>query len=122
MFLMDIRPLQAMNDQVRAAELHVFEVRPVKLKWAAPREVPPFPPRGRARIHYWLKQTGNVTVTIRNTEGETMRTLQTKSVAGVNDVVWDIRNESGRDVSPGVYQIRVEAGSQKIDTAVTVKP
>jgi photosystem II stability/assembly factor-like uncharacterized protein len=122
MFLMDIRPLQAMNDQVRAAELHVFDIRPVKLKWAAPREVPPFPPRGRARIHYWLKQPGNVTVTIRNTEGETMRTLQAKGVAGLNDAVWDIRNESGRDASSGVYQVTVTAGSREISTTVTVKP
>ncbi|MFN0123233.1 MAG: VPS10 domain-containing protein, partial [Blastocatellia bacterium] len=122
MFLMDIRPLQALNDQVRAAELHVFDVRPVKLKWAAPREVPPFPPRGRARIHYWLKQSGNVTLTVRNAEGETIRTLQTKGVTGVNDAVWDIRNESGRDQSSGVYQVTVTAGSREIATPVTVKP
>ena len=122
MFLMDIRPLQALSDQVRAAELHVFDVRPVKLKWAAPREVPPFPPRGRARIHYWLKQPGNVTLTVRNADGELIRTLQSKGVTGLNDVVWDIRNESGRDVSSGVYQITVTAASQKISTTVTVKP
>jgi hypothetical protein len=99
-----------------------FDVRPVKLKWAAPREVPPFPPRGRARIHYWLKQPGNVTLTVRNAEGETVRTLQTKGVAGMNEAVWDVRNEGGRDLSSGVYQITVEAGSQKISAAVTVKP
>jgi hypothetical protein len=122
MFLMDIRPLQALNDQTRAAELHVFDVRSVKLKWAAPREVPPFPPRGRARIHYWLKQPGNVTLTVRNAEGETIRTLQSKGVAGVNDAVWDIRNESGRDLSSGVYQATVTAGSREISTSVTVKP
>jgi hypothetical protein len=122
MFLMDIRPLQALSDQVRVSELHVFDVRPVKLKWAAPREVLPFPPRGRARIHYWLKQPSNVTVTVRNAEGEPIRTLQAKDVAGVNDAVWDIRNAQGRDVSSGVYQITVALGSREIVTTVTVKP
>ena len=122
MFLLDIRPLQAFTEQVRAAALHVFDVRPVKLKWAAPREVPPFPPRGRARIHYWLKQPGNVTVTIRNVEGDTMRTLQTKGVAGVNDAVWDIRNAQGRDVSSGVYQITVAADNLTASTTVSVNP
>ena len=122
MFLMDIRSLQALNDQVRAAELHLFDVRPVRLKWAAPREVPPFPPRGRARIHYWLKQPGSVTIAIRNAEGETIRTLQTKGLTGLNDAVWDIRADNGRDAPSGVYQIAVTAGIREISTTVTVKP
>ena len=102
--------------------MHVFDVRPVKLKWAAPREVPPFPPRGRARVHYWLKQPGNVTLTVRNAEGETIRTLQNKGVAGVNDAVWDVRNEQGRDMSSGVYQIAVTVGELQRSTNVIVKP
>ena len=122
MFLLDVRPLQAMNEQVRSAELHVFAVRPVKLKWQVEREVPPFPPRGRARIHYWLKQPQNLRLTVRNVEGQTIRTLQATGVAGLNDLVWDIRTDNGRDVPSGVYQIVVAKGGLPISTNVTVKP
>lgn len=122
MFLMDVRPLQMLNSQNTSADLHVFDVRPVKLKWRVTREVEPIPPRGKARIHYWLKEAQTVTITISKSDGELIQTLQTKGLKGLNEIVWDIRTDKKRDAPPGDYQITVAAGNQKVSTNVIVKP
>ena len=122
MFMMDVRPLQAMTDQVRAADLHVFDVRPVTLNWRVAREIEPFPPRGRARIHFWLKQEQKVTISVANAEEQTIRTLQLKGLAGLNDAVWDLRNDKGRELPPGVYRITVSASGRTVSTSVSLRP
>ena len=45
--LMPPGQLQALSDAVQASDVHLFDVRPVRLTWQAGREVPPQPPRGR---------------------------------------------------------------------------
>ncbi|MBX7171663.1 MAG: hypothetical protein K1X72_11955 [Pyrinomonadaceae bacterium] len=122
MFLMDVRPLQMLNSQNTAADLHVFDVRPVKLKWRVTREVEPFSPRGKARIHYWLKEAQTVTITISKSDGELIQTLQTTGLKGLNEIVWDIRTDKKRDAPPGVYQITVVAANRTVSTNVIVKP
>lgn len=121
MFMMDIRPLQAMTDEVRAADLHLFNVSPVTLKWRVARELEPFPPRGRARVHYWLKEAQKVRITIYNAEGQTIRSIQTAGTAGLNVAIWDIRADNGRDVAPGVYRITVAVGNRLASTNASVK-
>jgi len=115
MYLIDVRPLQSVNAKVQATTLHVFDVRPVKLKWAAPREVPPFPPRGRARVHFWLKAAGEAVVTVSNAKGEAVRTMKIAGVGGLNDAVWEIRDEA-----PGVYEVLVEAAGQRSTASISV--
>ncbi len=122
MFMMDISPLQMMSDQVSAAGFHLFDVRPVKLKWKVGREVEPFPPRGRARIHYWLKQGQKITIMIANTDGQTIRTLQAAGIPGLNDIVWDIRTDNSREAPSGVYRISVTAGGTTESKSIDVKP
>jgi photosystem II stability/assembly factor-like uncharacterized protein len=55
LFLLDVRPVQALSDEMRSARVEVFPIRPVRLAWKVRREVPPQPPRGIAEIHYWLR-------------------------------------------------------------------
>jgi hypothetical protein len=122
MFMLDVRPLETLTEPTRAAEVNLFAVRPVKLKWRVEREVPPFPPRGRASIHYWLKEPQNVTLTISNAEGQLLRTLPATSAAGLNQVVWDLRADNGKDVSTGVYQVTLRRGRLQFSTNIVVKP
>ncbi len=122
LFLLDVAPLQALSEQTRAADLQVFAVNSVKLRWQVEREMPPQPPRGRARIHYWLKQAQPITITIQNTDGKLVRTLTAAGLAGLNDAIWDARNNDGKDVLPGVYQIVVSAGSRQLNTSVVLRP
>jgi hypothetical protein len=69
----------------------------------------PFNPQ--TTIAYNIPQSGMVRVTIYDVTGRVMRRLVngTKS-AGDHTVVWNGRDESGREVSTGIYFVRFEAG------------
>jgi photosystem II stability/assembly factor-like uncharacterized protein len=122
MFLLDVRPIQALSAEVRSSALHLFDVRPVKLRWWAPREVPPRPPRGRAWVHYWLATAQQVAIVIRDSHGRGVRTLRVQGGAGVNTAMWDTRNDEGVNVPPGVYTIDVMAGTARVSTTVALSP
>jgi len=55
------------------------------------------PPYG-APINYWLKSppTGELTLTILDAGGQTVRTLQGTKNTGINRMWWDLRNDSTR--------------------------
>ena len=70
----------------------------------------PFNPQ--TRISYALPEGVNVRVSIHNILGQTVRTLvDSYQEAGFKNVVWDGADESGRQVSSGLYFYRLEAGS-----------
>ena len=122
LFLLDARPVQALSDAVQASDLHLFDVRPVRLTWQPGREVPPQPPRGRALLHVWLKAASAVQVSIRDAEDRPVRTMSVRGAAGVNRVEWDIRRDDGRDAPPGVYRADVTAGARKVAGDIVVSP
>jgi hypothetical protein len=122
LFLLDARPVQALSDAVRASDLHLFDVRPVRLTWQPGREVPPQPPRGRALLHVWLKTPSEVEVAISDADHRAVRTLVVRGSAGVNRVEWDIRRDDGRDAPPGVYRAEVTAGAKHVAGDIIVSP
>ncbi|MCU0252694.1 MAG: hypothetical protein MUE61_21085 [Vicinamibacterales bacterium] len=122
LFLLDVRPVQALSDAVRASDLHLFDVRPVRLTWQPGREVPPQPPRGRALLHVWLKTPSEVEVAISDADRRAVRTMVLRGSAGVNRVEWDIRRDDGRDAPPGVYRADVTAGTRKAAGDIVVSP
>ena len=70
----------------------------------------PFNPQ--TRISYALPEGASVRVTIHNILGQTVRTLvDSYEGPGFKNVVWDGADESGRQVSSGLYFYRLEAGS-----------
>jgi hypothetical protein len=122
LFLLDARPVQALSEAVRASDLHLFDVRPVRLTWQPGREVPPQPPRGRALLHIWLKTPSEVEVAISDAEHRSVRTMAMRGAAGVNRVEWDIRRDDGRDAPPGIYRVDVTAGARKVAGDIVVSP
>lgn len=122
MFLLDVRPLQAITDEIRSSPLHLFDLRPVRLRWQVEREVAPHPARGRARIHYWIDAPDQVAVTIRDAVGETVRTLTMSGLRGVNRAEWDMRRDNGIDARPGVYRVEVTAGGRHAAAMLLVRP
>lgn len=61
-------------------------------------------------IRYYLPQDARVTLTVYNVLGEVVRTLvNEQSAAGEKSIVWDGRDNFGREVSSGVYIYRVQA-------------
>jgi hypothetical protein len=73
-------------------------------------------PLGAGRISatticYQLPKTTQVVLKIYNTFGQEVRTLvNERQPAGVNSVVWDGRDHSGREASSGIYIYRLQAG------------
>jgi hypothetical protein len=62
-------------------------------------------------IRYQLPKTTQVLLKIYNTFGQEVRMLvNARQPAGVNSVVWDGRDESGKEVSSGIYIYRLQTG------------
>jgi hypothetical protein len=62
-------------------------------------------------IRYQLPKTTQVVLKIYNTFGQEVRTLvNARQPAGVNTVVWDGRDQSGKEVSSGIYIYRIQTG------------
>lgn len=98
----DITPLQQLTPQVMAADAQLFEIkpayrfRPVSAHLGSSDDpVAGQGPQYGASINYWLKTppAGDVTITIANASGQTVRTLRGTKNAGVNRVMWDLRDE-----------------------------
>ena len=79
---------------------HVLALAPVQ----------PNPASGLARLQYTLPRDGAVTLRIYGLQGETVRTIADGvRSAGVNNAVWDGRDEGGRAVAAGAYFVRLDA-------------
>jgi len=62
-------------------------------------------------IRYQLTKTTQVVLKIYNAFGQEVRTLgNARQPAGVNSVVWDGRDQSGKEVSSGIYLYRLQTG------------
>src|SRR5690606_29563221 len=73
----------------------------------------PNPFRPATHIRYTLSQPGHVTVSVQNVLGQHLTTLVDElQPAGAHGVVWDGRDELGREAASGIYLYRVTAGSQ----------
>ena len=69
----------------------------------------PFNPT--TQIRYSLAKAGQVRIDVYNLQGQRVRTLVNAQVsAGVHQVVWDGKDESGRSVASGLYIYRLRAG------------
>lgn len=102
----DLTPLQQLTPEVLAANAHLFKPRaayrfreiPGQASTANDPTVGQNPEYG-ASINYWLKSepSGDVTITIQQPGGQTVRTLRGSKAAGVNRVHWDLRNEPTKE-------------------------
>lgn len=96
----DIGPLEQFAEQVLDSPVFLFNLRPAyRLRRASEtRGVPDDDSAGRnprygADINYYLRSTpkGNVTITILDSHGHTVRTLKGARKTGMNRVYWDLR-------------------------------
>lgn len=101
----DLSPLQQLTPQVADAESHLFTPRPawrfrqVTSNYSMPNDPTSGedPPYGAA-INFHLRAASDVTLTISDDRGQTVRTLRAPGRAGVNRVTWDLRHEPTKDV------------------------
>jgi flagellar hook assembly protein FlgD len=65
----------------------------------------------RTEVKYGLPQSSNVHIVIYNPLGQYARTLvDEKADAGTHTVIWDGRDDSGRELRSGVYLCKIQAG------------
>ena len=101
----DITPIRQLTSAVEDAPAHLFEpreawrfrMRPSPMSQPEDPGAGENPPYG-ATIHYRLAedQADEVSVEIVDSTGETVRTLEGESSAGLHRVVWNLRNEPTR--------------------------
>ena len=87
------------------------ELRALPTEYALSRNYPnPFNPD--THIPYQLPEAGEVSLVIYNPLGQQVRVLVRKrEEAGFYRVVWDGKDARGRQVSSGIYLVRMEAGT-----------
>jgi len=73
----------------------------------------PNPVHDATRIEFALPRSGTVTLQIYDLAGRCVRRLFTGSAPwGTRQLIWDGRDDGGRDVADGVYFYRLEAGGE----------
>jgi photosystem II stability/assembly factor-like uncharacterized protein len=101
----DVTPLQQLTADVRSQAAYLFKPRPAYRfrQITAPMAMTDDPTAGQnppygAAINYWLTSAstggGEVTLTVLDAGGQTLRTLQGTKNAGINRVWWDLRSDS----------------------------
>jgi hypothetical protein len=75
-------------------------------------------------ISYVLADDAQTEVRILGTNGAPVATLQQGRAAtrGANTVVWNLRDQQGRAVPPGTYQVQIEARTEDGQVARMVRP
>ncbi len=96
----DVSPLEQLNDSILASDVHLFNPR-VAYRFRNVVNTSSLPnatvygqnPRYGADINYYLKTaaTKPVTIIIRDSDGDTIRTLRGKNEPGINRVWWNLR-------------------------------
>ena len=75
----------------------------------------PFNPE--TTISYDLSEDSNVELSIYNLKGQIVRTLVNGSqISGHHETVWNGKDDSGKDVSSGIYLYKLNAGNKDIST------
>ena len=143
----DITPLEELTPGAILSEAHLFGIQPATSYnaytpqgWTPGIFSAPNPPMG-ARIRYHLAEdTDEVSVSITDLRGQSLRELEGTGNVGLNEVIWDLRlqeEDSNGDLMnpgpralPGTYLVQLEAGnsvlegelSVHLDPRVTISP
>lgn len=120
-FITDISPLQELTAEVLARDVHLFDIEPqgrrIESGWGNyslygdRHVVTPNEPNGLT-IYYYLKDPApeRVRITVTDRAGTPVRTLEGESGAGINRVLWDLRDAEEEWVAPGEYTVTLVSG------------
>jgi photosystem II stability/assembly factor-like uncharacterized protein len=115
LFVIDVAPLQEMTAKVRAAKVHLFDIRPVRLPPRQTVEAPPArtyaganPPEGAVLYYRLAQKQPAVSLQVIGAEGE-LANLSAPTGAGLHAVVWKPDR-----LAPGEYTVRLAAAGQVI--------
>ncbi|GMQ82124.1 MAG: hypothetical protein BMS9Abin05_1567 [Rhodothermia bacterium] len=109
MYALDVRILQKMTADVMAEDLHVFEADPARIQ------------QHSARIYYFLKQSGDVSVSIQQEDGRELTSINGTGDAGLNYANWDMTIDDGdepSDAEPGTYRVVISGERSSAEVAL----
>lgn len=92
-YVMNVMPIQELTPNVMAKALHIFDLKDVRDQRGQEREPASWTyPRDTTflEIYYWLKQEGNVTLTVKDKDGAVVQKLERPGAAGINTIQWDL--------------------------------
>ena len=129
---LDISWIQQLNDQVLAADVHLFKPHPAVL-WNEIEEVEPEPgeligenPPFGSVIYYSLKDdVGRANLLITDLSGNPLRQLSAPRTAGLHQVVWNLKTGprgGGPLVWPGKYRVILTVDGVEFVQDVIVEP
>jgi hypothetical protein len=134
-FVTDITPLQQMTEQVLASATHLFEPEPKGLRvesgWGNYRLfgyrhiTTPNEPNGVLLDVYRSNlSSGPLTLRITDALGNLVRELDTEpwAAAGIQRIIWDLRDDQREEVEPGDYTATLEADGVSQSVTVRVEP
>lgn len=111
-------PPQRVGFDAAGGQVTAVEPAPARAALSAPW---PNPARDRASFRLELKSAGEATIEAFDLGGRRVRTLAAGAhAAGITDVVWDLADEHGRRVGPGVYLVRVRSAEANATRRVLV--
>jgi hypothetical protein len=85
---------------------------PTEVALSRPR---PDPARVASRVRFALPSPGPVRLTVFDAAGRQVRSLANGVfAAGMHDAVWDLLDDGGRPVSPGLYFVRLGAAGRTL--------
>ncbi len=91
------------------------------VKKTALEQAAPNPFSGRTVLRYSLAKSGQVSLAIYGITGQRVRTLiEGSHPAGANQVVWDGKDEYGKEVGAGVFFARFAAENAHVTQRITV--
>lgn len=132
----DVSWLNAFTPDTLTLDIQLFPPRAATVmqvwkheSYGAQRQfIGPNPPRG-ALVHYYLEAARPGTkLTVRDEKDTLVRELDAPGEAGLNRAVWDLRasgpagvpNGRGPFVLPGIYQLHLTAGADRVSAPVRV--
>lgn len=79
----------------------------------------PNPSSGNTTISYTLEEARHTEIKIYNLAGELLKTvLNKKQAPGMYKNIWNGKDKNGKEVSPGLYLVRLQAGRQIMTRSV----
>ena len=108
----------ALQPQPVAVEDRPHPSGPLRLAFDPPM---PNPARALARLAFTLPSATSIRLEVLDIQGRRLRTLASRALnAGRYEHSWDLREDSGRPVAPGLYLLRLEAGGSSVTRRLLV--
>ncbi|HEY3884856.1 MAG TPA: hypothetical protein VGL62_06600, partial [Vicinamibacterales bacterium] len=124
-FVLDARPIQQWAAAVKGGGPRLFAPHPALVRIAD--EMEPEGTPGNATIAFRLETDAAAKLTIADTGGEIVKTIDVSGVRGLNVATWNLLTDSGRGdqarpARPGDYKVTLAVSGRTIETTLRLDP